>query len=346
MSTTTLQRRAGVSLDTYIVDASWSSDSRSLVIAGGEGDVVLVQDARTAPAVRVMGEHGLGVLAVAWQPGIAGAAGNNIASSGQDGSLVLWDANTTEPRKRLRPGAAWTEHLAYSPNGKLLAASTGKSLGLWSSEGELLREYASHPTTIAALAWDKPGRDIAVAAKGVLSVHKPETPNAPELQYKCDGACLTAAYSPNGKVLATSTQEGGVYFWYLSSGRNSRMQGYGAKVSSISWSGNSRYLATSATEEIVVWDFSGKGPEGSKPLQLKGHTEKVDSVAFQPNGPWLVSGGRDWRVSLWLPGKVEHAVDVHLASAPVSCLKWSPDGKSVAVGEANGKLTVYELLTS
>jgi WD40 repeat protein len=153
------------------------------------------------------------------------------------------------------------------------------------------------------------------------------------------------AFSPNAKVMAAGMQDGSVHFWYLATGLDSQISGYGAKVPLIEWSANSRYLATGAGSEVIVWDFSGKGPEGSRPLELRGHTDRVTCLAFQPGGPFLASGGRDWRVSLWWPGKVNQSVDAQLTSSDVTVVRFSPDGRLLAVGESNGKLSIYALVT-
>lgn len=341
MSGAVLELRASVSLDTYVVDCSWSADSRALAVAGGEGAVLHVENAAQSPKVHELGEHGMGVLAVAWQPGRSA-----IASSGQDGSVVLWNTDRTVEPKRLRRVTAWTERLAFSGDGKLLAASTGKTVSVWSGEGELLHESAPHPGSVAAIAWDKPGRDLAAATFGGVWVHRVESGKLTTRTYQWAGAALAVSFSPNGKVLAAGMQDGSVHFWYLATGDDSQISGYGAKVPLIEWSANSRYLATGAGSDVIVWDFTGKGPEGSTPLELRAHTERVVTLAFQPEGPWLVSGGKDWRITLWLPGKAEQAVDGHLTSAEVTVTRWSRDGKRLAVGEANGKLTIYELVTT
>jgi WD40 repeat protein len=124
------------------------------------------------------------------------------------------------------------------------------------------------------------------------------------------------------------------------------MRGYAARVPLTSWSGNSRQLATCAGDQIVIWEFGNKGPEGSRPLELAAHTERIDCLTYQPGGSWLASGGRDWRVALWLPGKAPVPVDIHTTASEVSALRWSPDGRFLAVGERGGVLSIYELVTS
>jgi WD40 repeat protein len=341
MNLATLTERASLALDAYIVDLAWSSDSRSLAVAGGEGAVLMVDDAASAPKARAIGEHGMGVIAVSWQPGA-----NAFASSGQDGAVVLWDAASGSVLKRLRPGTAWTEHIAFSPDGKLLATATGKTLALWDAAGAKVYSFEPLAGTIAAIAWDKPGRDLAAAAAGAVTVHRIEPPQFTARKYAWPAACLTAAFSANGKVLASGMQDGSVHFWLLNTGKDSQMRGYASKVTLTEWSANSRYLATAAGAEVVVWDFGGKGPEGSAPIELSGHTDRITHLAFQPNGPWLISAGRDWRLTLWQPGKETRVVDAQLTGGEITAVRWSADGKAVAVGEAKGRLTIYELTPS
>lgn len=337
MTASTLSERTSIKLDAYIVDVAWSRDGKALAVAGGEGAVALVENIADKPQARVLGEHGMGTIAVAWQPG-----SQVLASSGQDGALVLWNTVDASSR-RLRPGTAWTDHIAYSPDGKLLAAATGKVLSLFDGAGELVHRFEPLAATIAALAWDKPGRDLAAATQGAVCVHRIEPPQFSQRRYTWPAACLTAAYSPNGRVLASGTQDGTVHFWMLGTGKDSRMRGYGTKVTLTEWSANGRYLATSSGNEVIVWDFGGKGPEGSAPLQFTGHTERVTHLAFHPTGPWLASAGRDWRVTLWQPGKTPKAVDAHLTGGEITAVRWSPDGKCLAVGESKGRLAFYDL---
>ena len=77
---------------------------------------------------------------------------------------------------------------------------------------------------------------------------------------------------------------------------------------------------------------------------LSGHTERVDSFAWQPGGEHFVSGGRDWRLALWRPGKTPQPIDVQMTDSEISVVRWSPDGKRVAVGEKQGRLGLFDLV--
>lgn len=338
-----LEPRAQAKLDDYVVDVAWSPDSTAIAVAGGEGRVALASFTGDALSLRTVGEHPMGTLAVCWQPRSAQGGGDRFATSGQDGALALWSAAGGSIR-RLRPAVAATEHLAFHPDGTRLASAAGRVVTIWSEAGDKLVELPPHDATVAAIAWDRPGRDLGVALKGGLMLHRFDAAQPTRRPLKWEGAALSVAFSPNGKAVACGMQDGSVHFWYLATGRDSQMRGYPGRVSQTIWSHDGRYLATAAADAVVVWDFGGRGPEGTRPLQLRSHTDRIEAMAFQPAGPYLVTGGRDWRVSLWRPGKTTQSLDAHLSDAEVSTIRWAPDNRHVAVGERQGTLTVYELV--
>jgi len=334
-----LEPRASLQFDDYVADLAWSSDGAQLAVAGGEGKVALVAAGAEPPSIAVIGGHLLGTLAVAWQPRAA-----RFATAGQDGAVVLWDAEAALELKRWKPSVSATQALAYSPGGEFLATAAGKVVTLWTSGGEKVHSFAPAASTAVALAFDKPGSDLGVALNGELAVHRIEKSRYETRRYKWPAACLTVNFSGNGRFIASGMADGTLHFWNRSTGKDSQMRGFEGKVQLVGWSDNSRYLATCAGNDVVVWDFSGRGPEGTRPIVLSGHTERVDGFAWQPGGEHLVSGGRDWRLALWRPGKTREAIDVQMTDAEISAVRWSPDGKRVAVGEKQGRLGIFDLV--
>jgi WD40 repeat protein len=339
-----LEPRATAAMDDYIADCAWAPDGKSLAVAGGEGKVALARLGNDSLSLDVVGEHLLGTLAVAWRP-----HAKTFATSGQDGALVLWDGETGKQLRRWKPAPTPTQALAFSPDGQLLASAAGKAVTLWSPEGEKVHAFAAATSTAVALAFDRPGTDLGVALNGEIAVHRIERTSHgagryETRRYKWSAACLTVNFSGNGRFLATGMADGSLHFWNRSTRKDSQMRGYDGKLELVGWSADSRHLASSTGNELVLWDFGGKGPEGTRPIVLNGHTERVDSFAWQPGGDHLVSGGRDWRIALWRPAKTREAIDVQMTESEVSVVRWSPDGKFLAAGEKTGRLTVYQLV--
>jgi WD40 repeat protein len=329
-----LTRRARIELGDYPVDAAFSSDGRVLVVAAGEGALLWVDVPAGRRDAAPLGVHAGGALAVVWQH-----AGVLFASSGQDGDVRLWDARTRAAHC-IHSAAEWSEQLAFSANGKLLAVATGRRLNIYDSNGQQQALFSDHPGSIAALAWRPKSAEVAAVCNGGARVHR-LTPPTQSLDLPWKGACLTAAWSPDGRLLVSGLQDGSVHFWYVAAGKQSEMKGYGARVKHTSFSASGRYLATAADESIVVWEFAGRGPEGSEPLQLRAHTARVTQLAWAPQGPLLASAAQDRRLLLWQPGASDAPLDADLLTDEIVLLRWSRDGQHLAVADRGGALTIY-----
>jgi WD40 repeat protein len=70
--------------------------------------------------------------------------------------------------------------------------------------------------------------------------------------------------------------------------------------------------------------------------QLKGHKGTVRSLAFHPDGGMLASGGVDGTARLWDLGNNKNDNLREGREDPVNAVTFSPDGKTVAWGDASG----------
>ena len=104
-------------------------------------------------------------------------------------------------------------------------------------------------------------------------------------------------------------------------------------------------MATGGGSQVTVWDCSGKGPEGTAALQLKGHDESanVNVLAYQRNGNSLVSGAGDGKGLLWCPVEGVRIQGKANLSGGVTQIVWSQDDSLIAVGTDVGEVAVYSL---
>jgi WD40 repeat protein len=328
-----LTARARIELGDYPVDAAWSSDGKVLVIVGGEGSVQRLGTA--TEAAEVIGRHEGGALAVAWQ-----RAGRLFASSGQDGSVLLWDSRTFEAR-RIHEADEWSERLAFSDNGRWLAIATGRALQLFDDNGQLQHRLTGHTGTIAALAWRPKANELAATGNGGARIHRIDS-RVESRDFPASGACLTANWNTDGRLLAAGMQDGSIFLWNMASGTHSQIPGLGARVFATEWSANARYLAAAAGNILVVCDSGAKGTPASQPTELRAHSERLTAVRFKPSGAWLVSAARDRRLLLWRVGVSEQPLDAHLLPDECTLLRFSRDGAQLAAGDALGGLTIYD----
>lgn len=329
-----LRRRASSSPGGWIQELLFSPCGSLLVAATAEGPVHIFHSAGLLSRFVLEGHF----------PGTTTASlrhdGALLVTGGQDGTVALWDVTSGALVRRV-PSGGWVTRVAWKPGEDLFAVATGRALQLRDADGAVVRTFEEHPSTVSDLAFGPGGREIATAAyNGVLRFSAVREKPVQRLEWK--GSSLALAWSPNGKYIATGDQDATVHFFYVGSGKNSMMSGYPFKVLELSWEARSRYLATGGGPEVIVWDCKGRGPEGSSPIVLPGHEEKVTAVAYQRRGPLLASGGADGVVALWDPSRSERVLGVATVGDPVTALAWSPDDAFLAAGTEGGEVVVLE----
>ena len=87
-----------------------------------------------------------------------------------------------------------------------------------------------------------------------------------------------------------------------------------------------------------------RGPraEGREPVCLEGHLDSITALAFQTDGPFLASGGREGMLALWNPliGQDILYVD-YFEDNQISCLDWSDRDSCLLAVTADGRLVLY-----
>lgn len=324
-------------LPDFVVALAWLPSGRGLIALEGSGGVVHVDAEKGAN--RRIGEHALGASSVSVRHD-----GAVVATGGQDCSVALWDTASWSELRRLPMGRQWVEHVAFQSRGPLLAVASGKRVWVLDERGDTVHDLGEHASTVTAIGWSPNGKQLAVAIYGGIALHVfARDGSVSSTMLPWQGAPMNVAWSPDAKTLVAGFQDGHVHFWRVASGANSRMAGYETKVRCTAWSATGRHLATAGGQNVVVWDFGGRGPEGTRPLQLTGHTDRVTALVYQPQGGHLASAGRDWRLSLWRPAATEKMLDAHLLDAPASALAWSPDSARLCAATESGELTLYKL---
>ncbi|MBK9746008.1 MAG: WD40 repeat domain-containing protein [Chloroflexi bacterium] len=325
------------SLDDYVIALVWSPDGKRIAAAAVSGEI-RVFDAISGSVTAALPGHAMGTNALDWHPD-----STRLASIGQDGKAILWDVQTGQALHTLKSGASWGERALWSPKGDLLATAAGKLVRLWNAHGEQIREYSDHSSTVADIAW-KPGTDhLAVGAYGGAVIWSASSAE-PIRKLTWQGSTLRLCWSRDGRVLTAGQQDSSIIFWDARKPEPSMMWGYPTKVRELAWDRFSKYLATGGGETVIVWKFSGKGPEGTTPIQLTAHQDLLTTLAFQQRGAVLASGGQDGAVLLWLPDKREAPLGGFRGQGAVSHVAWSPDDRLLLMGDDQGAVIVTEIV--
>ncbi len=311
---------AVLQLDDYVSALDWAADGESLVAGSLAGDVALVRGAQRSD----LPAHDGGVLSAAWSP-----TAPVVAVGGADGRVRC----STDEGIAAEPTTlgGWVNQVTWRPDGSLLAAAAGRDAVFLDGEGAVVARH-SHPSTVSSISWTPSGMRLAAGCYGGVWWYQPGTDGVHK-HFAWKGSVLTVAVSPNTRWIASGNQDNSVHVWRLWNGDDMQMTGYEAKVEHLAWDRSSRWLCVAGIGEVTLWDFSGRGPQGSRPKTLDGHTRRVTALAFA--GSTLASASADGTVRLWNVPKKKPlaAIDV---DDEITRLAWHPRGRSIAVGTAAG----------
>lgn len=306
-----------------------------LLAVGREGGGVELLDGKTGALVRTIAAHQEGLCAMSADP-----SGALLATGGMDASARLFEAASGERRAELKTGKEWVEHTAFAPTGAHVAVAHGKSVSILPTAGGTGLTLGPHKSTVAALAWSPDGKRLGVGRFGGVDVWTTSGERERELPWT--SSIISLAWQPKDRYLAAGCQDDAVHFWRLDGGDDSMMGGYPMKPRAICWTQDGALLATGGGEEIVVWSFKGRGPEGTTPVMLREHTKFVTTLVASPTDQRVASGGRDGKVVVWRPARNDKPALVHETSAPVECIGWSNDNR-LAAGASDGSVVVLAL---
>jgi WD40 repeat protein len=212
---------------------------------------------------------------------------------------------------------------------------------VWTVDGKPLVEAEPLESTISALAWRADGSGLAAACYGGVHILT-FVPGAKVRKLPWNGSLISLVWSPDAKIIACGSQDSSVHFWRLASGQDSQMSGYAAKPKALAFDSESKLLATSGDATVTVWDFRGKGPEGTRPLRLQRHQGLCTQLAFSPKKGVLASGSKDSSVLLWEPRRGSNPTRFGFLEDEITALKWHPEQRGLLAADASGNAAYWE----
>jgi WD40 repeat protein len=290
-----------------------SPDSKYLVAGGcdveitqnfcAQGDgIARVLDVRTGTEVAHM-VHDHGVTSAAFSPD-----GKYVASGGQDGKIKVWYAKDGQDIAQMSHDSEYEiNFVAFSPDGKYVVSSGNThTMRVW--EAATGKEIASMP----------PGAAVNSIAF------------SPDGKYVVSGGC-------DEEDISGTCIQGTARVWEAATGNEVTKISYGAAVYSAMFSPDGKYVASGGCDEedtartciqgtARVWEATT-----GKEVARISYGAAVDSVAFSPDGKYVLSRSNDNTAQIW-----EVATSKEIARITqdnnVSSLAFSPDGKYIVSG--------------
>jgi RNA polymerase sigma factor (sigma-70 family) len=317
---------------------AFSPDGKTLATGGDDGTVRLWATATGKECHRLECKGRATALAFSRD-------GKVLAVGDRDRTLRLWEMPTAKPLQRLRSDYHYpaVEAIAISPDRKLVAAAgSGGPVCLWDAvTGKEVRRMWAYAN---AVAFSPDGRTLASGGHHCtiqlwdVATGKECTPG----KFGHDGPIRKMAVSADGTIVATSGGDRLIRLWDRATGKELRvLRPDNPYPSSVALSPSGKLVASNDR----IWDRAS----GKLVGQLKGQDYSVEGLVFSPDSRTLATATLDTRagkgrmIRLWDVATAR--VSKHFGEQPVQSLGWSPDGRTLAAGNHDGTIALWDVAT-
>jgi WD40 repeat protein/DNA-binding SARP family transcriptional activator len=328
---------------------SWSPMGVFVTEGPEDSGVIDLRDEDTGASVRSWQGHDVDVNDVRFSPD-----GIMLATAGDDGAVRLWDPATGDLRWEVDGGEqSWRP--SFSADGTLLAASwiaERTVLVIDTATGEVVTEVGPIEGPFAT-ALSPDGRELAVSAAwadGEVLRFDARTGEARDTLRGHGGTVETAAYSLDGRWLATASADATVRIWEAVTGEvRYTLHGHTAALRDLAWSpvDPTRLVSGGNDGTVRVWEVTSDGAR--EVLRLSARDARgVTGVAFSPDGERVLAGdnlteaAQIWDVSAEGGGEWGNYLARPMTYNAVAFM---PDGEQLVVTSDPDAVTVWDLRT-
>jgi WD40 repeat protein len=200
------RRVAARSIDHAVSRLAWDPDENRLAIGGGNS--VTIWDLRSDVLLGALTQDGNAVGALAWAPSDKLAVGFDDRST-----IELWNPNTGQRIKSLAQGISEsTSHLAFSPDGTLLAAArrwSDAAVCVWRVDESVVGWTFPTVASLVELTWPSRQTIHAVRDDGALMAFDVEQNGAALEPFGAESSpgASSASFSPDARLVAKTHRQ-------------------------------------------------------------------------------------------------------------------------------------------
>ncbi len=203
--------------------------------------------------------------------------GKTIASGGEDKTITLWDINQGSLLRTLEGHFLNIWSVAFSPDSSRLASgSFDRKIKIWNfNDGQLIKTLEGHTQAVLSVAFSKDGQFLVSGGDDSTVKLWNITDGTLIRSFQKDSEHIySVAISPDGRRLVSGGRDRNIVGEFI-------QKFFGA-------SDSSKWVT------VRLWNV-----EDGKLIQtFAHHSNDVFSVAFSPDGKWIVTAGEDKSVSI------------------------------------------------
>jgi WD40 repeat protein/DNA-binding MarR family transcriptional regulator len=235
--------------------------------------------------------------------------------------------------------------IAFSPNGKLLAASDADGRIRWwqMSDGQQLFVCQEHTSWVWSVTFSPDSKTLVSSGEDrTIRFWDVKTGRCTQILEGHDNWVWSVALSPDGTLLASSSEDATVKLWDVNSGHCIHtLTGHTGGVCRVIFSTDGQTIASGGVDQTIrLWDTQ----TGECLRVLSGHTNRIFALAYSPTEPLLVSSGDDHTVQLWNT-KTGQWLRTLPHTSRIWAIAFSPDGQRLATGSDDHTVRLWDIKT-
>jgi WD40 repeat protein len=313
--------------ENFIEDLAFSPDDTRLVSVAMEGPVHIWDVASGKRIARATG-HTRYLKAVAFAPD-----GRTFATAGADRTVRIWETDECREIACHIGHTAVIYDIATHPEG-VVSFSFDGTARLWgTTEHEPVKTVATDVGPIAKLAFNQTGALLALASRDGSRLEVRDTGSLARVEARR----FDPLQSPHAGSIRFDASGRAVLERTARQAAAPTPGHLGGDVVTRTAVTRFRIAALTSRGELYLLDAESLAIIA----RLKGHSDKVSSMAFCPDGSRLVSGGHDGSVRLWDTATGSQVAVLHGHSDRVFSVAFSRNGERIASGTQQGEVRIW-----